>query len=73
MFEDEEVVSIDGDTDTQTERLNQDKELLNSDITPQEGVGTITEDVKYDEKETGGTFDITSYGERGEIEYVVYG
>ena len=69
LFEDEEVVSIDGDTDTQTERLNQDKELLNSDITPQEGVGTITEDVKYDEKETGGTFDITSYGERGDIEY----
>jgi len=62
--------SVDTETvNTETPRLDGDKDFLNSDITPQQGVATITEDVEYDEKESGGVFDLTSLGEDGSITY----
>ena len=44
-------------------------ELVNEDLTPTEGAETITENVKYDETEEGGTFDLTSIGEDDTITY----
>jgi hypothetical protein len=40
-----------------------DDEVITSDITPQEGVETITEDVQYDEKESGVTPSQITYDE----------
>lgn len=49
--------------------ISVDEDITNEDITPQGDVETITENVKYDEKETGGNFDITTVGESDTITY----